>query len=107
MKKLLLLFMLVLIIGCVSYSENTSISYVTELKADVDKKELPKVEHKTASVPSSDDCYERLKPLLEKGIPVKPNITSDEKVDTILLNSIKLHREYIRALIDRIETCKH
>lgn len=106
MKKLLLIFFILPLGSCITNTENISISYNSSIES-LEKPNAEIIEKKQTTVISNDDCYSSLKPLLDKGMPIKPDISAVTNIDETLLNSIKEHREYIKELTDKIKKCHH
>lgn len=107
MKKFFLLFFILPLGSCINNTENVSINYSTNFENIQSEATPTTVEKKQTVVVSKDECYNTLKPLLDKGIPKKPDINVTTNIDEALVKSLQEHRHYIKELTDKINSCYH
>lgn len=53
----------------------------------------------------STDCYSETIKIIETSFPAKPELKDDDEVSKVLLDSLQVHRQFIRESINKMKHC--
>lgn len=58
----------------------------------------------TVNTPSTD-CYSETIKIIETSFPAKPELKDNDEVSKVLLDSLQVHRQFIRESINKMKYC--